>query len=131
VAGKARAKAAHEVKAGRSALAGLGERFAAFRVQQSQAAAGRFIAETPPPQGGLQSGPIIGLRQCLRDEKPKAHKEPLVDDFVTPRFPSLTPLHLQPDKIAQHRPRRLVPVTAQRLKALPQDVIILKKGSRP
>jgi hypothetical protein len=128
VAGKARAKAADQRQIGGAHLAGLGECFASRSIDQVEASACRFVAQATLARGNLQTGPVARFDEGFRDEKPKAHEERLVDDFVTPRLAALGPLHFQPHQIAQYRTGCFIPLAAQRHEPLPQGIIAMKKG---
>lgn len=102
MAGKAAAKAADKVKITRPDLRSLAQHLAGFRIYQVQPAPRRDIGQPTLPQGKLHLVPILCSKERLCDEKPKAHEELRVDDFVTPRGTAGVALHLNPNKLAQY-----------------------------
>ena len=80
---------------------------------------------------GLQLPPGFRTGESVREEETKSNEEPLVDDFVTPRFAGLVSLHLQPHEVAQHRARGFVALAAEREEAMPEACRRTKKGARP
>jgi hypothetical protein len=126
--GKARTEPPGQGKVGRADIACLREGLAGCGVDQVQPAACRRIAQSALSQGRLKLPPAFRLDQRFSDEEPKANEEPLVDAFGTPRLAAFGPFHLQPHKIAQHRPGSFISLTAQSGEAPPQGIIAMKKG---
>jgi hypothetical protein len=128
MAGKSGPEATDKIKVGRADLTGLREGLPVRHVSQNQSAARRNETQAPLTKGALQPRPTFRFGERFRDEETKSNEEPLVDDFVTPRFAAVLSLDFQPDEVAQHRAGGFVPRTAQRRKPLPQHIIALKKG---
>jgi hypothetical protein len=120
VAGKACAKAAHQILIARPDLRAFAQNLAGFGVDQVQPATCWAILQATRPQCGLHLPPVSRRNQRLCDEKPKAPEELLVDDVVTPRRTSLHALHLQPHQVAQHGTGGFIAALTGGKKALPK-----------
>lgn len=83
---------------------------------------------SPRAQGRLHLAPVLRDKQRLRDEKPKAPEELLVDDCVTPRGASFNALHLQPYQITQQGTGGFIAAVTGGQEALPKLRIAGKRG---
>lgn len=128
MAGKAAAKASDKLHVSRADLRPLAENFARFGVDQVQATPGSNIGQTAQVQGRLHLIPASCTGKRLRDEKPQAPEELLVEDFVTPRGFPIVALDLKPHKIAQHGTGRFIAASADFDKALPKLGITGERG---
>ena len=128
VARKTAAKSTDKGKIRWPNLAGLGQGSACRRVRQHQTAACRNKAQPSPAKRGLQSWPTIRFGQSFRDEETKSNEEPLVDDFVTPRFSGVVAFDFQPQQIAQDCTGGFVPRLAKRHEPHPEGIVTMKKG---
>ena len=89
----------------------------------------RDIGQPALPQGKLHLVPILCSKERLCDEKPKAHEELRVDDFVTPRGTAGVALHLNPNKLAQYSTGGFIAAVAGFDETAPKLGIARKKGA--
>ncbi|MCX8507497.1 MAG: hypothetical protein ORN49_01230 [Rhodobacteraceae bacterium] len=129
MAGETGTKASHKFQIGGACLRSLAQDRAGGRVDQQKAAPAGKIGQPPRPQRHLHLRPVLRPEQRLRDEKPKAPEELLVDDFVTPRCPAFAALDFQPDQIAQHGHWAFTGRRAQIGKPLPLAGVTRIRGS--